>query len=190
MAKVLLWVWLSLGFCFLVVVLPQSQYDTRSHGISETIPERQLQLTEHKIKRNQILTDTTRTEMLTNDMLSDIINELIPVMIQVESSGDDNAVGDGGKAVGCLQIWPIYVDDCNRILKKRWFNTADRVSRSKSISMTRTYLYHYGKAERVQPTSREDWMLKLAAMHNADPSGYLNLDTKYVKKIKRELDKE
>ena len=30
--------------------------------------------------------------------------ELVQAIILVESSGKDDAVGDGGKAIGCLQI--------------------------------------------------------------------------------------
>ena len=51
----------------------------------------------------------------------DIENNLIPAMIQVESLGNDSAIGDthlvGNEAVGALQIRPIMIREVNRILK-------------------------------------------------------------------------
>lgn len=41
---------------------------------------------------------------------------LIDAMIKIESNGDDHAVGDNGKAFGCLQIWQGNVDEINRKL--------------------------------------------------------------------------
>ena len=59
---------------------------------------------------------------------------LIPVLIQVESSGNNDAVGDNGRAVGCLQMWEICVDDVNRI-SGRSYTYEDRLSRTKSAEM-------------------------------------------------------
>ena len=36
---------------------------------------------------------------------------LILALIAVESSGNDNAIGDGGLAYGCLQLHAAYVQD-------------------------------------------------------------------------------
>lgn len=43
------------------------------------------------------------------------LSEIIPVLKQVETNGDDKAIGDNGKAFGVLQIHKICVDDVNRI---------------------------------------------------------------------------
>jgi len=67
----------------------------------------------------------------------------INAIIAVESGGDDSAVGDGGKAVGCLQIHPIMVKEVNRILKKEVYTLDDRKDRTKSIAMFRVYSSHY-----------------------------------------------
>lgn len=63
-----------------------------------------------------------------------------PVMdaiIQVESEGDNKAVS--GNSVGAMQITPVLVAECNRILKRRKskkrFSLRDRLSRSKSKEM-------------------------------------------------------
>jgi hypothetical protein len=136
------------------------------------------------------------TETLNNDMLSALIGELLPALIQVESSGDDGAVGDNGEAVGCLQIHQIYVDDCNRILQmggwtleRSLIKEKDRRDRWWSGRMTTIYLTHYGRMERVSPTSKRDWLIKLAKIHHGGPNGYKNDDFNYVAKVETELDK-
>lgn len=64
---------------------------------------------------------------------------LIAAIIHVESRGNDSAVGDNGKAVGCLQIHPIMVREVNRLLAKydipTTYTLEDRYSRDKSIEM-------------------------------------------------------
>ena len=80
-----------------------------------------------------------------------IFELLIPVLIQVESGGDVNAIGDGGKAVGCLQIHEIMVDDVNRIkdkvvYTKYKFKYSCRNEEWTSIQMCEIYLeYYYSK---------------------------------------------
>lgn len=65
--------------------------------------------------------------------------DLIDAIIYVESRGNDSAIGDRGKAVGCLQIQPICVREVNRILRKHKsnvrFSLQDRYDRAKSIQM-------------------------------------------------------
>ena len=67
---------------------------------------------------------------------------LIGAMIRVESAGHNHATGDGGQAVGCLQIWPVMIRDVNRIAGTR-YTLADRTNRAKSIHIARIYLAHY-----------------------------------------------
>ncbi len=43
------------------------------------------------------------------------LGPLIAALITVESNGRDNAVGDGGRAIGALQIHKSVVVDVNRI---------------------------------------------------------------------------
>ena len=77
-----------------------------------------------------------------------ILGILIPALIQVESGGDVNAIGDGGKAVGCLQIHEIMVDDVERIKPKVFytkykFKYSDRNEEWKSVYMCEIYLKYY-----------------------------------------------
>ena len=43
--------------------------------------------------------------------------DLLDAIESVESGGNANAVGDNNRAVGSFQIWKIYVDDVNRIIR-------------------------------------------------------------------------
>lgn len=69
---------------------------------------------------------------------------LYRALIEVESGGDPHAVGDGGRAVGVLQIHPIMVRDVNRILGYDRWTLEDRWSAAESREMLEVYLGHYG----------------------------------------------
>ena len=69
---------------------------------------------------------------------------LLDAIEMVESGGDTKAVGDGGQAVGCLQIHPITVRDANRICGSERFCYNDRYSRVKSRQMAEIVLGEYG----------------------------------------------
>ena len=99
-----------------------------------------------------------------------LLKILLPILIQIESSNNDNAIGDGGKAVGCLQIHKIMVDDVNRILRKTYFFYKDRLSRKKSILMAEIYFKHYMKDSHKM--SRIEAMVKMGRMFNGGPKGY------------------
>lgn len=108
------------------------------------------------------------------------IDRLIPALIQVESRGNNRAIGDNGKAVGCLQIWPILVADVNRISGQH-FTLADRYDREKSIEMCRIYLSNYA-ANKSDEAAARIW--------NGGPSGHKKATTiKYWEKVKHELNK-
>ena len=108
------------------------------------------------------------------------VERLLPALVAVESGGRADAVGDGGLAVGVLQIHPITVKDCNRILGKDWFSLNDRFNPSRSRAMARVYFHHYGK----------NWTVEQAARcWNGGPSGWKKPATlNYWEKVKRELD--
>lgn len=66
-------------------------------------------------------------------------NPIINAIIEVESAGNANAVDKSGKSCGVLQITPILVKECNRILElkksgKR-YTMDDRFNVSKSKEM-------------------------------------------------------
>lgn len=97
-----------------------------------------------------------------------VTDSFIDALITHESNGDNNAVGDNGKAVGCLQIWKEVVDDVNRFSSRK-FTYADRKNRAKSRQICRLYLTHYATKARLGhiPTN-EDY----ARIWNGGPNGH------------------
>lgn len=79
---------------------------------------------------------------------------LLRAIEQVESSGNPAAIGDGGEAVGVLQIHRVLVDDVNRILGKDQFTYEDRFSVGKSREMFRIYTDHYSRGESDEVIAR------------------------------------
>lgn len=95
---------------------------------------------------------------------------LIPLLIQVESSGNPDAVGDGGKAVGVLQIHKIAVDDVNRIYGTE-YTYQDRSDPVKSRRIAGLYLTHWGK-HYEQKTGQKATLEVLSRIWNGGPNGY------------------
>ena len=60
---------------------------------------------------------------------------VINAIAQVESGGNPKAVSKSGTYIGLLQIAPICVRECNRIVGKNKFTYNDRHSKEKSIEM-------------------------------------------------------
>ena len=117
----------------------------------------------------------------------DIENNLIPAMIQVESLGNDSAIGDvhliGNEAVGALQIRPIMIREVNRILKiqklKKRFKRKDRYNRTKSIEMFMVWKEYHHPSGGFETIAR-NW--------NGGPRGYKNKRTeRYWVKVQIEL---
>jgi len=88
----------------------------------------------------------------------DLTDYLLEALIQVESRGVEDAVGDRHLArpsVGVLQIRPIMVREVNRILKKhkvkKIYSLEDRYSREKSIEMFYIWqsFHHAGDSNEV-----------------------------------------
>lgn len=109
---------------------------------------------------------------------ADPIEQLLPALAQVESGGNPRAVGDGKKAVGLYQIWPIYVADVNRIAGKK-YTLADRYDPIESAQMVRIYLKHYGRGKSI---------IDMARIHCGGPNGHRKEATKkYGEKVKKVL---
>ena len=115
-------------------------------------------------------------------------NRLIEALIQVESSGKEDCVGDKHliiPSIGVLQIRPIMVREINRILKiqgkdKRYKNK-DRYSRVKSIEMFIIWRDYHHKDDSDEVISR-CW--------NGGPKGYKRKKTlHYWDKVQKALKK-
>ena len=106
--------------------------------------------------------------------------DLLDAIEYVESGGDANAKGDGGRAVGAYQIWKIYVDDANRILalqgKNRRYTYDDRQNKAKSREMVAIVIQHYGNDIET-----------MARAHKCPPKRYDEFTKAYWGKIKARL---
>lgn len=70
-------------------------------------------------------------------------DKLIEAIIWRESRGNDKAVNHKTNAVGCMQITPIYLEQCNNIIGYEKYKLSDRYSREKSIEMFNIYQSHF-----------------------------------------------
>ncbi len=112
------------------------------------------------------------------------IEFLVDAMIHVESRGDSTAIGDGGKAVGILQIHPIMVREVNRILGKNGsdvlYTYGDRYSVEKSIEMFYVWKEYY------HPNSSYE---KIARCWNGGTNGHMFYCThRYWRKVSDRLE--
>ena len=85
-------------------------------------------------------------------------NPVIDAIIEVESEGNAQAVDKGGKSCGIMQITPILVKECNRILELRKsskrYVMADRFSVEKSKEMFRLVQSFYNPTNSVEQAIR------------------------------------
>jgi len=90
------------------------------------------------------------------------LTNLISALMLVESSNNDLAIGDQGRAIGCLQIHRAVVLDINRITGShyRWESMTNRVQ---ARAVCAAYLTHYGKGKSTEEQAR---------IWNAGPQGH------------------
>ena len=106
------------------------------------------------------------------------ISNLISALIIVESSGNDLAVGDGGKAIGPLQIHKAVILDVNRITGSN-YRHQDMTNRAQARAVCEAYLRHYGKGASTE---------QLARRWNGGPKGDTKTSTEaYWAKVKKHL---
>lgn len=110
--------------------------------------------------------------------------EVILILIQIESGGDTHAIGDGGRAVGVLQIHSCVIEDVNRIYGTT-YTLRDRYDKQRSIAIALHYLSHYCTAERI---GRQPTPMDAARIWNGGPRGWRRLATKnYENKFIKQL---
>lgn len=106
----------------------------------------------------------------------------LDALAQVESGGDDAAVGDNGKAIGRMQIWEIYWTDAvaHADLGGEY---ADCKGKAYAERVVMAYLHRYGK----KALAAKDYE-KLARIHNGGPRGHTKSATvKYWRKVEKAL---
>lgn len=106
------------------------------------------------------------------------LTNLITALIAVESSGNDLAIGDGGRAIGPLQIHKAVVLDVNRITGSH-YRHQDMTNRAQARAVCEAYLRHYGKGATTE---------QLARRWNGGPKGDSKSATEaYWAKVKKHL---
>ncbi len=113
--------------------------------------------------------------------------ELIMILITIESGGDNKAIGDAGKAYGCLQIHAVMVQDFNRITGKRYTHH-DAFCRSKSIEMAQATLTHYRRHIEAT-TGRKASVRDLARIWNGGGSAWKPQNTQKEKALQKYFSK-
>lgn len=122
------------------------------------------------------------TSQLSADLL-ERIDTIIPALIDVESAGQLNVIGDNGKAWGQLQIWEIVVDDVNRIYKTNYKHEV-ALTYYGSIEICLLYLHYWGN-HYEKKTGKEASYEVLAKIWNGGPTGYKKDATvEYWKRVK------
>jgi len=112
-------------------------------------------------------------------------NALLDALIQVESNGKDDAIGDNGKAIGCLQIWKCYWQDATE-RSGIGGSYVDCMRRGYSKEIVNAYMKRYAKAAWTDPKKFD--AEKCARIHNGGPRGYRKEATKkYWKKVQKIL---
>jgi len=94
----------------------------------------------------------------------EVSSRLLDAMELVESNGNPTAVGDNGRAIGCLQLHKCYVDEASRLGGTK-YSYNDRLDRTLSRRMAAAYLRHWGtiyERETGKPATDE----VLAKIHN------------------------
>ena len=128
------------------------------------------------------------TENVIEEMVKEPeVNLLLEAIIQVESRGKEDCIGDkhlGRPSIGVLQIRPIMVREVNRILKKqkikKKYSLDDRYSREKSIEMFYIWkdYYHSNDSDEI-----------IARCWNGGPKGWKRKATDhYWNKVKNEME--
>jgi hypothetical protein len=106
------------------------------------------------------------------------ISNLISALIIVESSGNDQAIGDQGRAIGCLQIHRAVVLDVNRITGSN-YRHSEMTNRVAARAVCEAYLKHYGRGATTE---------QLARRWNGGPTGDRKSATEaYWAKVKKAI---
>src|SRR5574344_1807837 len=104
-----------------------------------------LMIKEKNSKHSQTVTTCNHLEQATDEW-----QDLINAIAFVESTNNPKA--RNGQSVGLLQITPIYVAECNRILGEDKYTLADREDSLKSIEMFKIYTQYHADVQNIEKT--------------------------------------
>ncbi len=119
------------------------------------------------------------------------VDRLIAALIEVESNGNDHAIGDKhmkDRAFGCLQLRKPCVDDVNQRLGTKYRPEDMLGNRSLSVQVCRTYLERYATQKAL---GREPSLEDMARIWNGGPGGCRKQSTLgYWSKVQKVLEKK
>jgi len=104
----------------------------------------------------------------------------------VESGGNDNAVGDGGNAIGPYQIWKNYWKDAVEHEPSIGGKYEDCFDQKYAEKIVNAYMDRYAIPRRLghEPTFED-----IARIHNGGPNGHKKKATiPYWEKVQKELE--
>ena len=131
-----------------------------------------LMIKERSSKQSQTVKTCNSLHRDKTTPVTDEWQELINAIAFVESTNNPKA--KNGQSVGLLQITPIYVAECNRILGEERYTLRDREDSVKSIEMFNVYNDYYNEDKDLE---------KAIKLHNPKASN------KYRNKIINQLKK-
>ena len=115
------------------------------------------------------------------------LSNLITALIAVESSGNDMAVGDNGRAIGCLQIHKAVVADVNKFTGSH-YRHQDMTNRAQARAVCQAYLEHYVTEKRI---GRKPTIADFAKVWNSGPEGFKKTcSEKYAAKVQLQTTKQ
>lgn len=119
------------------------------------------------------------TEFTEEDAEMNFLPALISALIAVESGGVCSSIGDGGKALGCLQIHKSVVQDVNRIYKTH-YSHGDAFHPTMAKQICELYLRAWAPENATPEQCARIW--------NGGPRGHLKEATKkYWLKVRKEF---
>lgn len=115
------------------------------------------------------------------------LGPLIAALIAVESGGRDNAVGDGGAAIGALQIHRSVVVDVNRIAGTQYTHQ-QMTNRIAARRVCEIYLSRYVTEKRI---GRKPTVADFAKVWNSGPDGFKKTcSDRYALKVQSQIAKQ
>jgi len=109
----------------------------------------------------------------------EITQYILFILMTVESGGNINAVGDGGKALGLYQLHAAYVQDaaehlCRNHPEVEIEYPAAAMNPISAAHLVKAYMARYATEDRLgRPVTVED----ICRIHNGGPNGYKKSST-------------
>ena len=114
------------------------------------------------------------------------LQTLLAAMVLVESGGDDSAIGDHGRAHGCLQIQKACIEDVNHYTGTN-YSLSDAHHRKRALAIAEAYMRLWATKRRLghDPTAED-----FARTFHDGPTGFRNPHSKtYWAKVQKHLPK-